>query len=714
MDLQANHNMSGYYDEDTWDHTFDEPGEVDVFAYVYNIYTQEDFTWWMVTVVDHTPEISRVYPSGSTVSLTEGESITFEVEATDEDGDLDFFEWYLGATFMVNHNASGSYDYDEWIYTFDNSGTYYVYVYIYDDWNNEDFTYWKIIVEEPHEPEIFRVNPSSSNVDIQMGEQITFEVYATDEDGDLDCFKWYLDEILMANHSASGSYDEDEWGHIFTTPGNFQVDAYIYDSEDNYNSTYWMVSVDSSSPEIFRLFPSQSSVTVTQGDTISFYVSASDVDGDLDFFEWYLGSEFQVNHDASGEYDEDTWFHVFTESKDVFPYVYDTQLNEDFTYWTVNVQELERPYEFFDDFTYTDLTDMLNDTICDWVARNDAYGPGLGYWNQDQVSIINDSTSRANRLLRLSVETYGDSASTIKGSVLTENLIYPLGWFLDGTYAARVCLHDAPVLGEDGDACVQTFYTQSEYASTHGSPFWSEIDYEYLPNSWSGQGNPQMDCNTWEQDEPSEVMHNEIVQSFEGWHTLIIQVSENSGIVMFVIDGELYYTHNGIYYPESSMFTSFSIWLSDDGLLPSSNFREYQYEVDWIYHCMDLVLAPELIDHIVEEFRSESIDRRNTMPVSTQREESTTGVLPILSIQSIRPNPVRSALLFEFTTPSVTNIELRMYGIDGRLVCNIPVPQCETGVNQVVWDANQISAGIYFIKLSSGGQSIVKRFVVFR
>ena len=81
--------------------------------------------------------ITRISPENSTITIDQGDNQNFTVEANDQDGNLDFFEWYLDSDFQANHNASGYNAQDSWSHTFNTIGTYYVYVYIYDEENEQ-------------------------------------------------------------------------------------------------------------------------------------------------------------------------------------------------------------------------------------------------------------------------------------------------------------------------------------------------------------------------------------------------------------------------------------------------------------------------------------------------------------------------------------------------------------------------------------------------
>ncbi|MCK5034646.1 MAG: hypothetical protein KAS73_02050, partial [Candidatus Sabulitectum sp.] len=286
------------------------------------------------------PAISRVNPSSSTATIVAGESINFQVSATDQDGDLDRFEWDLNGLKVAENPASGSSAIDNWSKTFTSPGTYTVKASVFDEDGNDDFLQWTVLVEEPSTPpEIFRDNPTSEDVYIYIGESITFEVNATDDNGDLEYFEWLIDGMPMVTHPVSGASASDSWVNDFTEAGTFQITSAIYDSDSNTDQLDWNIHVEDPAPEIFRDNPITEFVSIYIGESIDFEVHATDENSDLDHFVWFLNGDWVAENSASGGYDDDSWFNIFNEtgSYQVDSYIYDAQGNEDQIGWQVEV-----------------------------------------------------------------------------------------------------------------------------------------------------------------------------------------------------------------------------------------------------------------------------------------------------------------------------------------------------------------------------------------
>jgi hypothetical protein len=274
---------------------------------------------------------------------------------------------------------------------------------------------------------------------------------------------------------------------------------------------------------------------------------------------------------------------------------------------TLPVPTSESEQILFDDFSYSTLDDM---TANGWVIRSGSGWPGVigAMFRAENVSFVDYPDQTGNRLLRMTSSTDGTNENTFQTQVCH------LRKYLEGTYAARVRFSDVPVSGPDGDQVVQTFYTITPYEKPL-APDYSEMDYEYLPNG--GWGSPEMTfyVTTWEtvQIEPWNAANtsSSIQGSLAGWHTLVTQVM--GGTVRYFIDGRLIAQHGGEYYPDAPMSINFNLWFIDGGLSQLDGMREYQEDVDWVFHEAGVLLMPEAVNAKVNGFRSASVMFQDTV-----------------------------------------------------------------------------------------------------
>lgn len=240
-----------------------------------------------------------------------------------------------------------------------------------------------------------------------------------------------------------------------------------------------------------------------------------------------------------------------------------------------------------------------------WIVRSGSGWPGVSgaTFRPENVSFVDYPDQAGNRVLRMTSSTDGTSENTYQTQICHQRK------YLEGTYAARVRFSDVPVSGSDGDQVVQTFYTITPYDRPF-NPAYSEMDYEYLPNG--GWGGPELTFHvtTWEtvQIEPwnADNRSNSVQGSLAGWHTLVTQVI--GGTVRYFVDGKLISQHGGAYYPDAPMSINFNLWFIDGGLMLSEGIREYQEDIDWVYHEAGALLMPDEVNMKVLKLRNASIE----------------------------------------------------------------------------------------------------------
>jgi hypothetical protein len=261
----------------------------------------------------------------------------------------------------------------------------------------------------------------------------------------------------------------------------------------------------------------------------------------------------------------------------------------------------------FDDFSYATLDEMISNG---WVVRDGPGWPGVtgATFRAENVSFVDYPDPADNRLLRMTSSTDGTPENTFQTQICHQRK------YLEGTYAARVRFSDQPVSGVDGDQVVQTFYTITPYLEAL-DPDYSEMDYEYLPNGGWGSGELTFYVTTWEtvQIEPwnPDNTSSSVQGSLAGWHTLVTQVT--GGTVHYFVDGKLIAQHGGAYYPDAPMSINFNLWFIEGGLVQTDGVRQYEEDIDWIFHEAGVLLMPDEVTAKVNELRSASVKFTDTV-----------------------------------------------------------------------------------------------------
>ena len=387
--------VSGYNDTDNFSRSFNEHGVFDISCYVYDEQENQSFTWWRITVMEPVPpDIDRNFPSKNTTVQID-EDVDFSVDVSDDNADLNFTEWYDGNTPLVNHNVSGSEDTDSYSMSFDDSGSYVISCYVYDDLLQDDDLYWNITIAPSVAPEIEKDYPSSSSITVSTGSSIEFSVEVFDDNGDLDFTEWYNGNTFLENNNVSGSHDTDDHSISFNTPGNYNISCYVYDDQNNHSFTQWSVTVpEPVAPEIERNYP-DSLTTVYLGDTVEFSVDISDADGDLNFTEWYSGNTLLDNHNVSGSQYTDTYSITFDQLGEfgISCYIYDDLNQEAFTWWTVTVIMPPGP-SIEKDFPSANVSAQIDDAIDFSVNLSDPSGDlNFTEWYEDNTFLENHPVS---------------------------------------------------------------------------------------------------------------------------------------------------------------------------------------------------------------------------------------------------------------------------------------------------------------------------------
>jgi hypothetical protein len=260
----------------------------------------------------------------------------------------------------------------------------------------------------------------------------------------------------------------------------------------------------------------------------------------------------------------------------------------------------------FDDFSYSNKDQLKKNG---WIIRTEAGWPGVpgATWSEDGVSLHKESRLQ---FVRMTSSTAGTGATTTQTQICQQRK------YFEGTYAARVRFTDAPVSGPGGDQIVESFYTIAPLKAPM-DPDYSELDYEYLPNGGWGIDGPTLYATTWETFSPEPNWKKDNVfkttnGTQAGWHTLITQVMDKK--VRYFVDGKLFAEHGDEYYPEDTMSINFNLWFIRDGMTKSTERRQYQEDIDWVFFQANSALTPQQVESSVAAMRRTSRGFRDTVP----------------------------------------------------------------------------------------------------
>jgi hypothetical protein len=109
-----------------------------------------------------------------------------------------------------------------------------------------------------------------------------------------------------------------------------------------------------------------------------------------------------------------------------------------------------------------------------------------------------------------------------------------------------------------------------------------------------------------------------------------------------------------------------------------------------------------------------AIPRPDPPPPSVAVEDFA-GTVPVeFRISSVYPNPFRTRLTIEVELVNPMPVFLTIYNIAGQQVARLEGGYGTAGKNVFIWDARELAAGIYLIRIQSGGVSVTSKVVHIR
>jgi len=245
---------------------------------------------------NHAPELDSIGPQ----AVVEGDILEFRIHATDIDGDsiiLDTLNIPLNAVFVDSGNGAGSF-----VFTpdFTQAGTFYV-TFIASDGSLTDSEVVEITVSEfgNNAPELDSIGPKT----VMEGNTLEFRIHATDIDGDsiiLDTLNVPANAVFVDSGNGAGSFF---FTPDFTQSGVFYV-TFIASDGSLTDSEVVEITVSefgNNAPELDSIGPK----TVMEGDTLEFWIHATDIDADsiiLDTLNVPLNAVFVDSGNGAGSF----------------------------------------------------------------------------------------------------------------------------------------------------------------------------------------------------------------------------------------------------------------------------------------------------------------------------------------------------------------------------------------------------------------------------
>ena len=123
-------------------------------------------------------------------------------------------------------------------------------------------------------------------------------------------------------------------------------------------------------------------------------------------------------------------------------------------------------------------------------------------------------------------------------------------------------------------------------------------------------------------------------------------------------------------------------------------------------------------DEVIEY--SETLEFTNNMIVgdgfntfSLSREASLSQPMAY-DISDAYPNPFNPVTSFSYTIPEDGMVQMAVYDISGRLVAELVNGYITAGTYPVIWDAKDLSSGVYMLQMISGDFATVQKVMLIK
>jgi hypothetical protein len=238
--------VSGSTNNASWSRSFS-TGTTTITAVAVDLTSLTNALVWNVSVTNQAPTITRVAPSGTNVTASPGQSIIFQVDCADSDGNLKEVDWYVNGVYDQATPVSGSAGSASWSLSF-STGTTTIMAVVVDLTSLTNGLVWNVSVTN-QAPTITRVAPSGTNVTVTPGQSTTFQVSCSDSDGNLKEVDWYVNGVYDQATPVSGSAGSASWSRSFST-GTTTIMAVVADLTSLTNALVWNVSAGILAPSL--------------------------------------------------------------------------------------------------------------------------------------------------------------------------------------------------------------------------------------------------------------------------------------------------------------------------------------------------------------------------------------------------------------------------------------------------------------------------------
>ena len=299
-----------------------------------------------------------------------------------------------------------------------------------------------------------------------------------------------------------------------------------------------------------------------------------------------------------------------------------------------------------------------------WWENTDGTGSS---WIKHDIS----SLSNANSVFAADID--GDGDLDVLGS--GNNYDICLAWFENTDGAGSFSMHFLPLGSWD---C---------FSSVHAEDLNGDGDPEIIATSISYNGVLRWDTGM------SGWLESSVLDTESGPDWGVIDWEEESS-ASCTVSFRVRSSSN----PDSSQMGEWSETIYEpcslEGIL-SDGDRYVQYRAILETTCID---STPVLNSVSLSWTSQGISEENG------------GIPSVFCLHPVFPNPVRAAYSVTFALPERTDINLTVYNMTGRAVETVSIDGCPAGWHTAT--LSELEQGVYFVRMTSGGISMSRRFVV--
>ena len=103
--------------------------------------------------------------------------------------------------------------------------------------------------------------------------------------------------------------------------------------------------------------------------------------------------------------------------------------------------------------------------------------------------------------------------------------------------------------------------------------------------------------------------------------------------------------------------------------------------------------------------------KKQTETIILRKGVSSSESLTELTLSPAHPNPFNPVTNIQFTVPEMSDVNIVIYDVQGRLIETLIDNRLSPGDHMVQWNASEVSSGVYFLHIESSKFSRIQKLM---